>query len=143
MQIARESSSRECAKLQASVAGVIAARFTKTGISLANAFIIYTSWEHADLRAHLRELRQAYTLATKYQNILSLTTIGDMLNAALLYNERCHYDSDGEWMKCQFEMCGFTLRVLKERVTNQEQREAAAKMGLKRMIEATCVMIGA
>ena len=140
--IACERSQQREIALQASVARVVAARFASTGKSLGHALILATSWKDAELGAHLCELRQAYTLATKYHTALSLGAIGEMMNTALFYIDRCHYDTNGDWFCCQIEIVRFTRAVL-QLVPQHERREAAASMGLKRMIELTCVMIGA
>ena len=142
VQMAYESSLRESNVLQAAVTKVVCARFVNSGKSLGLALIESRSWEDAALGAHLRELRRAYTLATKYQTALSLGAIGDMLNAALYYIARLHYDTKGDWKQLQVAMSEFAQAVL-QRVPQRERREAAASMGLKSMIELTCVMIGA
>lgn len=142
VQIACWSSVRQLHNLQASVERVVMARFAKTGISLGHALADANSWQEANLGAHLAELREAYALATKYHECLSLSTIGDMLNAALFYIARCHYDGAGDWMLCQLSICAFTRAVLEARAP-QERRESALSMGLKSMIELTCIMIGA
>ena len=142
VHMAYERSSQQCAAVQASVSRVIAARFAKTGISLGHALFETRSWKDADLGEHLRELREAYILGAKYHEALSLEAVGDMLNSALYYIGMCHYDANGEWMRCQVAMCAFTRAVLQGRVAQPERREAAESMGLKGMIEMTRVMVG-
>ena len=122
---------------------MVAARFSQCGAQISDGDdLLALSWMPRDWTQHLRELGDAYELATVHHSELAIESVRAYLCASQLYTAYCSTHTP-HWAECRHAMRAFARIVV---VTEAKRNGAAfdeAWLEPGRVVEAAVMAVGA